>query len=209
MRIAVCMPVKSGVHQFAFGAMLAMWSTSIRAGLTMAHVQTDRSPVASARNDLVRKALSIKPDHILFVDSDMVFPPDALLRLLKHDRSVVATAYPMRIPPYESTFAPVDPNCDRFGLQRAKCFGFGMVLIKPAVFEELSAPWFTHQWRVQSAVAPDNIDGEVSEDVGFCQRAMAAGIELWADLDLSYEMGHITDNIVMVPRPEALQAAAE
>jgi hypothetical protein len=202
-KLAICIPAKSGIHPMTFASVNAMCLHARANGVMMALIQTDRSPVASARNDLARKALITGTDWALFVDSDMVMPHDAITRLLSRGKDVVGTFYCMRIPPYESTGVLLDQYAKPVGLQRAKQFGFGLVLMHIDVLRALSAPWFIHQWGVESAIAPDNLDGEISEDVYFCQRARHAGIELWADLDLSYDMGHVCDKVISVERPIA------
>ena len=62
----------------------------------------------------------------------------------------------------------------------------GCLLIRTHVFEKLSKPWFN------TIAAGDSLLGE---DYFFCHNAIAAGMEIWCDGDLSRELGHIGQKI--------------
>ena len=188
-----------------------MWSNAGQRGIQMAYAHTDHSPVASARNLLVREAMSINPDYILFVDADILYPANALLRLIAHEKDAIGSFYVARNPPYSPMGKLLDPTdpLPTGGLHRATQFGMGFSLFKASVFREVQAPWFYHQWNVGWAKDEKNPDGEISEDITFCRSLAKYGIEMWTDLDLSYELGHIGQTIITVPRPTGLQAAAE
>jgi hypothetical protein len=47
-----------------------------------------------------------------------------------------------------------------------------------------------------------NPTGFVTDDTYFCQKALAAGIELWVDMDLSFRIGHIFESTIAVGRPK-------
>ena len=49
--------------------------------------------ISQARNVMLRKALDAKADAIVFLDHDISFPDDALLRLIQTDGEVVAGTY--------------------------------------------------------------------------------------------------------------------
>ena len=61
-----------------------------------------------ARNGLVKEAIARKGTHILFVDSDMYFPPDAIKKLVEQDRDIVGASYNFRSLPLKSTAFPLD-----------------------------------------------------------------------------------------------------
>jgi len=200
MKVAVCIPVKAGIHPYAMASLTAMLLTARGQGHMAALLTTDHCPVANARNDLIRKAMAMDPDWILCADSDHTFPPDALLRLMAHDRDVVATFYPARKYPHTVIGLLVDRGAPPRGVQRAKQFGMGLVLLRPNVFKRVPFPWFYYQYGVEHPT-PDNPEGYVSEDITFCRNLMASGVEAWADLDLSYEIGHICETVVKIELP--------
>jgi len=59
------------------------------------------SIVSTARNNIVATAIKENYTHIMFLDCDMVFPPDTVNRLLAHDKDICAALYRRRRPPYE------------------------------------------------------------------------------------------------------------
>lgn len=85
--------------------------------------------------------------HVLYVDADMGFPEDALLRLLRHGKDIVGVNYPRKSFPYVPTaygdsgdeIGPVYTREDSKGLQQVKHLGFGLVLIEMGVFDRLMA----------------------------------------------------------------------
>lgn len=83
--------------------------------------------------------------HVLYIDSDMGFPDDALLRLLRHGKDVVGVNYPRKSFPYVPTaygdngdeIGPVYTREDSTGIQKVKHLGFGLVLVQIGVFDRL------------------------------------------------------------------------
>jgi FkbM family methyltransferase len=124
-------------------------------------------------------------DYLFSVDSDIVFEPDTLKKLLAHDKDVVSGLYIQRIPNshtleiYDFTpwggAANMDYSMlkDRGLTQIAGC-GFGCVLVKAEVFRGVGYPYFQYH----SAI--DHKD-TISEDVDFCAKARYKGYTIWAD----------------------------
>ena len=56
--------------------------------------------------------------------------------------------------------------------------GFGWVLIKKGVFEDMQYPWFAPKMQVFESGAVQDMCGE---DVSFCLDAKEMGIETWCD----------------------------
>ena len=74
-----------------------------------------RALTAGAQVHHIPKPMSA--DEILWVDTDMQFPEDALLRLLAHDKDIVGCNYRTRTPPYacagiyqNGVMAPGEPH---------------------------------------------------------------------------------------------------
>jgi GT2 family glycosyltransferase len=157
-------------------------------------VNTKSSIVASARNDAVRIAREAGAQFLLFLDSDMTFPNTTLRRLLAHRRPIVGALYTKRVPPYDLLGAPVglEASIDSGGLIRMKNMPTGCLLIELSVFDALTPPYFRFLF--------DETTGEIhGEDYVFCDRARAAGFEIWCDAGLSLEVGHIGQQICRFP----------
>ena len=60
----------------------------------------NESLVSRARNSLVAKFLANPhATHLMFVDADITFAPDDVLKLVLHNKGVVCGAYPMKSTP--------------------------------------------------------------------------------------------------------------
>ena len=137
-------------------------------------------PLDKSRNDMVAKFLCLHPDasYLLFLDSDMVFPRDALIRLYQHEAPIVGALYFQKYPP----FFPV-AGC-RIAREKTKAIhllvqwqegqlfpvdalGLGFTLIRRDVFQKIEYPWFEFK--------------ELSEDFEFMYKAQKAGFKVLLD----------------------------
>jgi hypothetical protein len=163
------------------------------AGLQLQLITVKSSIVAQARNDGVEIAKNFKADFIFFIDSDMLFPPTALFRLLLHREDIVGATYTKRVAPFEIlgtklTEQPAVPSGNLVEMQRIPT---GCLLINMAVFGKLSKPYFRFETDANGSI--------VGEDYVFCDRARAAGFRIWCDAVMSREIGHIGQRIHRLP----------
>ena len=153
---------------------------------------------AKNRNLIIEQALEHDCTHVLFIDDDMAFEPDALTRILKHaDKDVVFGLYLLRnFPHYPVIFDEKhdDGRCkfmflkpEMEGVIEVINGGTGFVLIKTDVFRALEKPWI----RLGEIVSDEWCD-----DVGFFNRVKAAGFHLYCDL--SIRLGHMM-NVTLWP----------
>lgn len=159
------------------------------------------SLIENSRYIAVKMALERGADHVFFVDSDMTFPGDALARLLGHGRAVVGATYCRRREPYGVLgvgLEAIEPGAT--GLRRMARLPLGMTLIDAAIFREVAPPWFEARFLRD--------DGEwLSEDYAFCDAVRAVGHDVWCDLDLSHELGHVGQEIYTWGRTLSSSAA--
>lgn len=105
------------------------------------------SMITMARNDLVNRALEMNADWLLFIDSDLIFPQDAAIRMMKHDKDIVGATYNKRVPPYETLgklkgARPSQQELAKGGLWEADYLPGGFMMIKADVFRKTPWPWF-------------------------------------------------------------------
>ncbi|HSW00016.1 MAG TPA: glycosyltransferase [Sedimentisphaerales bacterium] len=145
------------------------------------------------RAALVEEALERGADYIFFLDSDMVFPPDTLERLLKHgfETSIVGCAYSTRCEPIHNTAQDANGDIvvkrDDKGLKDVRRLATGCMLIPRSVFVCTPRPWFlTPHVEVEGVVGGRYL----GEDYYFCDKVRSQGFPIYADLDLSREVQH-------------------
>lgn len=149
------------------------------------------------RRRLVSQAFAMNATHILWVDSDMEFPPDVITRLLNHAVAVVAANYPRKNlearptaylesdDPENPYVGPVWTTDSSKGLQRVTVAGMGLMLTDMRVFETLQLPFFAFEPQ-----KPDFVR-DTGEDVYFCRELYKADIPIHIDHDLSKEVSHV------------------
>jgi glycosyltransferase involved in cell wall biosynthesis len=152
------------------------------------------SLIHDLRRDLVNDALKFEADWVFFLDDDMRFPPDALVRLLRHRRDIVGCNYVTRSIPPKPTAKMIAPDAMRFtmvptletdaGLAEVDALGFGCILINTRVFKAMPQPWFSMPWVPQ-------LGYHVGEDVFFCVAAGKHDFKVFVDHDLSKEIKHV------------------
>ena len=158
------------------------------------------SLVYTSRNYLALMAMQDEADLIMWFDSDMVFNPDTLLRLLKDiddGADFVTGVYYRRTSPFTPTlFSKLDINEEGVaiwdqieevpdkGLFEVAGCGFGCVLMKTDIARDV----FKKFGRLFSPI------GEVGEDLSFCWRARECGYKLVCDPDIP--LGHVAHTMV-------------
>jgi hypothetical protein len=190
-RVAIAVPSGDMVHaDFAMAyAQLCMAS----AGLQLQLITVKSSIVAQARNNGVEIAKKFRADFLLFLDSDMLFPPTALFRLLLHRKDIVGATYTKRVAPYEvlGTEIAEQPTVTSGDLLEMQRIPTGCLLINMGVFEKLAMPYFRFETDANGAI--------VGEDYVFCDRAREAGFRIWCDAVMSREIGHIGQTVHRLP----------
>ena len=144
-------------------------------------------PYDHARNQAVAMFLNSPCRYLFFLDTDVVAPRDAVLRLMSHDLPIVSGVYYRRSPPIGvpvvqkplGNWMHLTPHT---GLVEADVVGAGCLLLRRDVLEKIPAQrqgkhWF--DWRVDAINLPP---GErLSEDFTFCMWAKKHGYKVMVD----------------------------
>lgn len=185
--IAVRVPSGDMVHTDFMMSLLHLVQNARGAGFRISMVNTKFSTLTESRNLCVGAAQEAKVDAMLFLDSDMIFPPDTVARLWAHRLSVVGATYPRRIFPLQFIGRRVDGAAFRLadrGLVEAGRLPTGCLLLKMEIFDQLKRPYFRCGF--------DEGSGQVlGEDLWFSDRPRELGMRLWYDMDLSRQVEHI------------------
>ena len=135
--------------------------------------------VQKNREDIVVDALKKDYTHLFFVDSDMCFDARVLGRLLEDDKDIVGVMYKTRDLTDDTTVKLLPDTGILDHLFKCSAVGAGCMLIKMSVFKKLDRPYFFIE--------------DKGEDVYFCDKARAKGIDVWCDPTVA--VGHIGEYI--------------
>ena len=149
--------------------------------------------IVSNRTWLVNYALKVGATHLLFVDSDMLFPFDTIKKLLDHKKEIVGIKYKKRQFPVEWLYKPLpDEPESETELFKVAHVGTGLLLIDLSIFKDekfgiiddtgTKAPWFSFGRGAEGQLT-------MGEDIWFCNVARSAGYDIWVDPTL--EIKHI------------------
>ena len=169
--------------------------------------------VARARQDIAAHFLEDPTaTHLLFIDADISYGVDQVLRLLHFNRDVCAGLYPLKRYDWEKIKKKAREDGDRLeeaglsyviglkdqyettdGFARVEEAGTGFLLIRRRVFEAMAEKYPELKYQSEDSQGPKNrtaffnclVDQNgvyLSEDYSFCKRWVGMGGEIWADL---------------------------
>jgi hypothetical protein len=151
------------------------------------------SVITIARRNLVDIFLKSNFDYIWWVDSDMKFPIDTPIRLLKRNKDIVGANYRRRRFPNANftgmmgtngSFREFVTTDNSPAMELIDVLPHGCVLVKRHVYEKIPQPHYLQEFI-------PSLNLEIGEDIFFCQQAQKAGFEVWCDQELSKEIAHI------------------
>lgn len=149
---------------------------------------------ARARNKIGEMARKRGYEYVLMLDSDMEIPRDALEKLTEFPVDVCLGVSPKKNTATGETtlfksgtadFTEVwhyDELPDGVNRMTVRGGGFGCVLIRTELFNQLEYPWFQYTCYPNGSV--------LSEDLYFCEGARLKGFKVEADLRV--RCGHLT-----------------
>ena len=192
-RVALACPLFEPVAPQALISFLTLVRRAVRDGTVTGILFTDGLYYDAARNILVEDFLASSQayTHLLWVDSDMTLPLDALSRLLGAGKQVVSGLYHLKRGDYRPAvfnpdFLSAPYTAELSGLRQVEGFGLGITLAERGVFERMAEHFGDRRWFQNGE--------DYGEDVWWFRRCKAMGQDVWLDADL--RCGHVTDRAV-------------
>jgi len=196
MRIAICIPARGQMEVATAFDLVAMCAYTIKTTKHDIDLFTSAGTlIFDQRNNLVKTALDIKADYLLFVDADMRFPKDTLKILMSHNKDIIGVNATTRSEPVKPTaknfvvnedqsvdWIPIYSNA-KSGIEKADGIGCGVMLVNTRVFKAMEEPYFYFEQLPNNKL--------LGEDIYFCIKAKDAGFDTWVDHDLSKGIRHI------------------
>lgn len=194
--IGLCLPMGDTCDsEFAHDLMLATAYHAATSDDAINVHMRQGTILAEQRNELCKMAIENDATHIVFLDADQRFPKDVFERLIAHDVPVVAANIAKRRRPISPTarrerpdnpdqLEGVWPNKEVRGLERVAVVGTGVICIKTEALLQVPFPWFAQPWLEEQ-------QRFVGEDLYLMGQFRRAGVPVYIDHDLSWEVGHL------------------
>jgi hypothetical protein len=146
----------------------------------------ENSLLSQAREEMLLMAINEKFSHLLFVDDDTQFKPEAVQILVDRNKDFCAANQIHKnseiIPTARGGHGERIYSKGKTGIERITYIGLGFALIKIDAIKDISTPHFEVKWATQ---------GYLSEDHNFCYLLAQNNIELYVDHDASKYVWHI------------------
>lgn len=218
MKVAICIP-RHGDAKGEFMLSLArMIAHSLRPGaaaggdLEIEIFSVASSDLSANRTELLKRAIAWQARYLLWLDSDHVFPPDTLLRLLRHKLPVVGCNQPRRSLPTgpvavklndkgEMEYVWTTEALAKAGtVEEVYHVGLALCLIDLNILHQVKAHVETGvgwaNWGPFDRKLLPGTRARMGEDVSFFRELTDAGIRVYIDHGLSWEVGHIAERTV-------------
>jgi hypothetical protein len=159
--------------------------------------------VSKARNALVADYLKLTIPKLLFIDTDLAFSVEDMVRITSHDEDIVAGLYPSKSEAGHVFCWPQEKGLT--GLQPVQRIATGFMCIKREVFQKIKEHHGDRTYYDFGAkqecydffpaglefggTDPEGRRVWMTEDYAFCEMAAAAGCKVFADYDV--RVGHL------------------
>lgn len=190
MKLLIAIPSQDYINIGFVESLLKLQRRLLKDGVDFTVNFRTGALVYDSREQMAAKARMEDYTHVLWLDSDMVFPDDIFQKLMSHKKDFVTGICHARKKPYRScVFKRLFPEAERYTARSypnslfpiAAC-GFACVLTSVELLRDIKKEY-------GSLFLPNLAFGE---DLAFCQKATEAGYELWADPDVQIKhIGHI------------------
>jgi hypothetical protein len=188
--VSILVPVNDMVHSHFTYSLSNLVKLSTQMGIET-HLFFDASTILiNQREKLIEQALEVGSEWVLWLDSDMMFPPTTLTRLLNHDEDLVGCNYMKRAYPFKTTAFTDTTDWENWipiqygDLQDAEAIGLGCCLMKTSIFKKLKKPYFEYTYQ-------EKTKDWGGEDFTLFKKLKKEGFDLKIDMNLSNEIYHI------------------
>lgn len=191
LKLSILVPTRDMVHsQFAY-CLTQLYNLTKESGIDTYLFFDSSTILLNQRNNLIKSAKEINSDYVLWLDSDMMFPPTAALRLLEHNKDIVACNYMKRSKPLKTVAYTDLTNWDSWvpmeiqdELVKVEGVGMGCMLMKLDMFDKIEKPYFEFVYKEDS-------EDHYGEDFVLLGKLRKLGYEVFIDTYLSMMIKHV------------------
>ena len=196
--IHFCLPMYNGVcNEATFISMIKFSIIAAKMGINYSiDTMVNESLITRGRNNLVAKFLfNQTATHLMFIDADLGFDAESILRLLCANQDIVGGVYPMKRIPIRYVINTVPNPIMQGDLVEVSTLGTGFMLIRREVIEKMIAAHPELKYRDNIGIGQQyeplmyglfdtmiDPDGNyLSEDWTFCYLWRMMGGKVFAD----------------------------
>lgn len=171
------------------GTLGISWSDFIVTDEVARQAGIDSTSVAAKKQLIAEHAISQGAEWILFLDDDVLFPPDTLLKLLQSGKDIIGGVYWSKSDPcvplmFRDHMKGPYLDWHAGDLIRVDAMGMGLTFIKTKVFKALPKPWFSENYVYHNLDITDKRNIGTTEDLYFYKKARDFGFEVWCDTSI-------------------------
>jgi hypothetical protein len=205
-RLHFCVPCYGGqLFEAFFISMLKFMAAANRLGLQFTvDTMVNESLIPRGRNSLVAKFLAFEPTstHLMFIDADIGFEPEEIIKLMLANKDVVGGLYPKKALPVQYVVNKVPNSTKEGNLVEVANLGTGFMMIKREVIESiirkkpelhyqdaigLDPKFDPYKYALFDTLIDPVTKEYLSEDYYFCKLWRDMGGKIWADLTIKLD----------------------
>ncbi len=215
MTVLICVPCYGGnVSDKTLTSIFNLGKTLVRNNINHGLLTTaNESLISKGRSKMANFFINNTDyEYLFFLDADVGFNADDVLKLLNHKKELVCGAYPMKTIPLKWNFTLSEPIKREGSLVAIEKIGIGFSLIHRSVFDKLTKKYgeelkyfpkeesIGHQitekemfnsYHFFSELKEDNV--YLPEDLSFFTRVKKCGVQPW--MDVSINLCHVGSHV--------------
>lgn len=190
-KIAILVPTRDTIYSHFSYSLNQLIKFSTQLGLDVYTFYDSSTILLNQRNNLVKMALELQAEYVLWLDSDMVFPSSTLTRLLSHKKDIIGCNYMRRSLPLKTvtytdirnwnSWVPLETDQDIIEVDGT---GMGCLLMKTEIFTKIKKPYFKFTYQPLT-------DDHLGEDFTLLQDLKKLDYKVYVDSVLSREIRHL------------------
>ena len=218
MKVAICIPRHGdtrGDFTISLARMIAHSLSRPAPGTARLEIEifsVSSSDLPASRTRLLQHAIQWQARYLLWLDSDHVFPPDTLFRLLAHRLPVVGCNQPRRTQPTGPVAVKLNDKGEMEHVWTTEALakagtveevwhvGLALCLMDMNILHQVKAHvekgvGWAH-WQPFDRKRDPVTKARMGEDVAFFRELTAAGVKVYIDHGLSWQVGHIAERTI-------------
>ncbi len=191
VKLSILVPTRDTVHsQFSY-CLAQLFKTTSELGIETFLFYDSSTILLNQRERLLEQAKKVNSDYVLWIDSDMMFPSTTAVRLLEHNKDIVACNYTKRTKPLKTvaytnlndwnSWVPMEPQDE---LVKVEGVGMGCMLMKLDIFEKIQKPYFEFRYK-------EDTQDYFGEDFIMLGKLREQGYDVYIDTVLSMDIKHL------------------